>query len=306
MKDLGGKIAVVTGAASGIGRALAERCSQEGMKVVLSDVDERVLAQAAEELEADGASVLAVPTDVSKAADVNALAQRTLAAFGSVHVLFNNAGVTAPGSIWETTDADWEWVIGVDLWGAIHGVRAFVPIMLEQGSECHIVNTSSGAGFVPRPDMTSYTVAKYGVVALSECLYHQLAEMGAKIGVTVLCPGVVNTRIMDSERHRPLALQNDPSRARLSPEREAGWEALGQIVQTGMSPQQVAECAFNAMEEGRFYALTHPGLKAQIQLRMEDILQDRSPTRISRLLAYQHNGIPDGGALGRSGRVKGE
>lgn len=282
MKNFKGKVAVVTGAASGIGWALAERCAQEGMRVVLADIEEQALIQTAKRFEAAGAIVLAVPTDVSEGADVKALAQKTLDTFGSVHLLFNNAGVSAPGSIWEATDADWEWVIGVDLWGVIHGVRAFVPIMLDQDTEGHIVNTASGAGLVPRPDMTSYTVSKYGVVALSECLYHQLTEMDGKVGVSVLCPGVINTRIMDSERSRPPALRNDPSRVRLSPDTEANWRTLQQAVKVGMSPRQVADCAFEAIREERFYALTHPGLKAQVQVRMEDILQDRNPTKISR------------------------
>lgn len=282
MRDFEGKVAVVTGAASGIGRALGKRCAQEGMKVVLADIEERALTQASEELRAAGASVLAVPADVSKAAELSALAQKTLDQFGSVHLLFNNAGVTAPGSIWESTDADWNWVIGVDLWGVIHGVRAFVPIMLEQDSEGHIVNTASGAGLVPRPDMASYSVAKYGIVALSECLHHQLRRLGAKIKVSVLCPGAVNTRIMDSERNRPQSLHNDPSQVHLSPELEAQWRRLGKAVQLAMSPERVSDCAFEAIREERFYVLAHPGLKAQVQLRTEDILQGRDPTAMPR------------------------
>lgn len=282
MRDFEGKVAVVTGAASGIGRALAGRCAREGMKLVLADIEEGALDRAAEELRAEGASVLAVPTDVSEAAELRALAQSTLDRFGSVHLLFNNAGVTAPGSIWESADADWEWVIGVDLWGVIHGVRAFVPIMLEQGSEGHIVNTASGAGLVPRPDMASYSVAKYGVVALSECLHHQLRRLGAKIKVSVLCPGAVNTQIMNSDRNRPQSMRNDPSQVCLDPEVEANWRALSEAVREAMAPQRVSDCAFEAIQAERFYALLHPGLKAQVQLRTEDILRERNPSVIPR------------------------
>jgi len=282
MRDLKGKVAVVTGAASGIGRALAGRCAREGMKVVLADIEERALVQASEELRAAGASVLAVTTDVSDPAELRSLAQCTLDRFGSVHLLFNNAGVTAPGSIWDSTDADWEWVIGVDLWGVVHGVRAFVPIMLEQGSEGHIVNTASGAGLVPRPDMASYSVAKYGIVALSECLHHQLRRLGARIKVSVLCPGAVNTRIMESDRNRPQSMHNDINQSPLNPEVEAHWHALSEAVHEAMAPQWVSDCAFEAIREERFYALVHPGLKAQVQLRTEDILQDRNPSVIPR------------------------
>src|SRR5215213_2544837 len=208
MKEFSGKVAVITGAASGIGRGLAEACAREGMKVVLADVDEAALAQAERELKDAGAEVLAVRTDVSKADDVEALARRALDAFGAVHLLFNNAGVGAGTTVWESTLADWEWVLGVNLWGVIHGVRTFVPLMLEQADECHIVNTASMAGLVSGPALGVYKVTKHGVVALSETLCCELAIMRSKIGVSVLCPGGVNTRIMDSERVRPAGLRN--------------------------------------------------------------------------------------------------
>jgi NAD(P)-dependent dehydrogenase (short-subunit alcohol dehydrogenase family) len=284
VRDFEGTVAVVTGAGGGIGRALVRRCVREGMQVVLADIDEEALARATAELEADGSRALAVPTDVSRAAEVEALARWTVGAFGAVHLLFNNAGVALPGSIWETAEADWGWVMGVDLWGVIHGVRAFVPLMLKGGEEGHIVNTASGAGLVPRPDMASYTVAKYGVVALSECLHHQLVERGARIGVSVLCPGMVNTRILDAWRNRPGALRHAPDEVSLSPEVEARWQALRAQVEAAMSPEEVADCAFEAIRAGRFYALTHPELQAQVRVRMEDILQGRSPSLISRSL----------------------
>src|SRR5512136_413811 len=176
------RVAVITGAASGIGRGLARRCAQEGMKVALADIEQAALAQTEIELRAMGAPVIGVVTDVSKARDVEGLAQKTLEAFGAVHLWCNNAGVGVIRSAWETTLADWEWVLGVNLWGVIHGVRVCVPIMLKQDTECHIVNTSSIAGLVVGPGSSGcYNVAKHGVVALSETLYYDLARCGAKV-----------------------------------------------------------------------------------------------------------------------------
>ena len=203
MKEFKGKVAVVTGAASGIGRALADRSVQEGMKVVLADVEVEALAKTEAGLKSSGATVLAVPTDVSQARDVAALAQKTLEVFGAVHLLCNNAGVGTEAAIWESTLEEWEWVMGVNLWGVIHGVRAFVPHMLAQDTECHIVNTASMAGLISGPGLGAYKVTKHAVVSLSETLYHELAERGARVGVSVLCPGIVNTRIMESARNRP-------------------------------------------------------------------------------------------------------
>jgi len=202
MKAFQGKVAVVTGAASGIGRALAERCAQEGMKVVLADIEGQALLQASGDLAAQGAQTLAVPTDVSQAGEVETLARKAFEAYSAVHLLFNNAGVGAGTTAWESTLADWEWVLGVNLWGVIHGLRAFVPRMLAQETECHVVNTASVAGLLPGRGV--YGVSKHAVVALSEALSADLGQQRSKIGVSVLCPGYVNTRILDSSvRHRP-------------------------------------------------------------------------------------------------------
>src|SRR5215469_10915747 len=208
MQEFPDKVAVVTGAASGIGFALAERFAREGMKVVLADVEGDALARAEAELRGRGATVRAVRTDVRQAGEVAALAEQTLAAFGGVHVVCNNAGVVVFKSAWEHTLADWEWVLGVNLWGVIHGVRTFVPIMLRQGTEGHIVNTASMGGLVTGPFFGSYIVSKHGVVALSEVLALELARIGAPVKVSVLCPNVVRTNLMDSARNRPLALTN--------------------------------------------------------------------------------------------------
>lgn len=277
MQEFRGKVAVITGAASGIGRALAERCAWEGMKVVLADIEEPALARAAGELGAAGASVLAVRTDVSKAEDVEALAHKTLDAFGAVHLLCNNAGVGAGGAIWESTLADWEWVLGVNLWGAIHGVRMFVPIMLRQDTECHVVNTASVAGLLAYHPSATYQVTKHAVVALSEHLHYSLAERGAKVKVSVLCPGWVNTRIMDSARNRPAALQNAPAAEMTTPEGEAAEAEMRRAAEAGLSPQAVAEQVFAAIRAEQLFVLTHPELNQYIQQRVEGILQPRRP-----------------------------
>jgi NAD(P)-dependent dehydrogenase (short-subunit alcohol dehydrogenase family) len=283
MKEFQGKVAVVTGAASGIGRGLAERCAQEGMKVVLADIEEKALMRASQELQAAGAQVLAVQTDVSKVTDVEALAQKTMATYGAVHLLFNNAGVGAGTVVWESTLADWEWTLGVNLWGVIHGIRTFVPFMLEQQTEGHIVNTASIAGLISGPGLGIYKVTKHGVVTLSETLYHELALRRANIKVSVLCPGFVSTRIMDSARNRPVHLQNDPTEERMSPASEAMLQFMRQVVESGMPPHQVADIVFQAIRDEKFYIFTHPELKEAIRVRMEDILQERHPTYVPGL-----------------------
>jgi NAD(P)-dependent dehydrogenase (short-subunit alcohol dehydrogenase family) len=283
MKDFQEKVAVVTGAASGIGRALAKKSAQAGMKVVLADVEEQALKQAEEELQASGAQVLAVRTDVSQAADVERLAQQAYATYGAVHLLCNNAGVSADTTVWESSLADWQWVLGVNLWGVIHGIHFFVPRMLAQDSEGHIVNTASGFGLVSSSGAGIYKVSKHGIVSLSETLALELAARGAKLKASVLCPGFVNTRIMDAERNRPQALANASEEQHMSPEvaamTEAAAQAFRQLVQAGLPPSQVADLVFDAIRQEQFYILTHPQpTKLGVQLRMEDILQERMPT----------------------------
>ena len=282
MKEFRDKVAVITGAASGIGRGLAERCAQEGMKVVLADVEEEALGLADADLKAGGASTLAVLTDVSKVGEVEALARKTLDAFDAVHLLCNNAGVGTGLSIWESTLEDWQWVIGVNLWGVIHGVHTFVPIMLEQGTECHVVNTASAAGLVSGPGQGIYKVTKHGVVSLSETLFHELALGGANVGVSVLCPGLVDTSVLDSERNRPAELQNDPSvqeTLEASPEAQVFIEAFRSALRAGMSPQQVADIVFSALRENRFYILANAEpFMPSIQARLEGIVNERNPT----------------------------
>jgi len=282
MKDFKDKVAVVTGAASGIGRALAGKCAQEGMKVVLADVEESALKQAEAELQASGAQVLAVRTDVSQADEVEALAKITFETYGAVHLLFNNAGVAAGTTVWESSLADWQWVLGVNLWGVIHGMHFFVPRMLAQDSEGHIVNTASSAGLVASSGLGIYKVSKHGVVTLSETLALELAARGTKLKASVLCPEWVNTRIIDAERNRPQALQNAPQEQHTSPETAAMAEmviqVMRQLAQNGLPPSQVAEMVFDAIRQETFYILTHPTTKQAVQWRMEAIFQERLPT----------------------------
>jgi NAD(P)-dependent dehydrogenase (short-subunit alcohol dehydrogenase family) len=278
MKEFQGKVALVTGAASGIGRALAERCAQEGMKVVLADIEEQALMQASREIADQGGQTLAVPTDVSKAGDVEMLARKAFETYSAVHLLFNNAGVGAGGPAWESTLADWEWVLGVNLWGVIHGIHFFVPRMLDQRSEGHIVNTASIAGLISGPGQSIYKVSKHGIVALSETLYHELKRRDANLKVSVLCPGLVNTHILNSQRNRPAKLQNTLNGEKPSPQKEAVLQFMRQVLQNGMPPRQVADIVFGSIREDRFYILPAPEWKGAIQARMEDILQERNPT----------------------------
>jgi NAD(P)-dependent dehydrogenase (short-subunit alcohol dehydrogenase family) len=277
MKDLKDKVAVVTGGASGIGRAIAERLAAEGMRLVLADIEEGALAAAQKEMEAQGATVVAVRTDVSQPSDVEALAKKSVDAFGAVHVLCNNAGVGPPGGpLWERSVADWQWVLGVNLWGVIHGIRVFVPIMRAQDTECHIVNTASLAGLVSVPWMGIYNVTKHAIVTLSETLHHELTLSGTKLKISVLCPAWVNTALADSDRNRPAGL-TDPG-ATKSPQSEMVELALRQFLATGRPPEQIADAVFSAIRDEKFYILTHPEGNQVIETRMQDILQGRNPT----------------------------
>lgn len=277
MKEFRDKVAVVTGAASGIGRAMAERFAAEGMKVVLADIEQGALVETEGELKAKSAAVLAVPTDVSKGGDVEALAKKSIDAFGAVHVLCNNAGVAVGGVSWERTVADWEWGLGVNLWGVIHGIRVFVPIMLRQDTEGHIVNTASMAGLVSLPLMSVYSVSKHAIVTLSEALHHELALSGAKVKVSVLCPGWVDTRLMDSDRNRPSDVLNDPTQEISNPAKEAFEQTIRELLVTGLAPEQVADDVLDAIRDEKFYVLTHPEWKDRVRTRMEDILEERNP-----------------------------
>ncbi len=266
---------MITGGASGIGRGIAERCVREGMKVVLADIDEANLSQAETELKTPGGTVLGVKTDVSKRSDVELLARQAIAAFGGVHLLFNNAGVGAGGPPWEATWNDWEWVIGVNLWGVIHGVKVFTPLMIAQNTECHIVNTSSAAGLGVGSVSAPYSVTKHAVVALSESLYITLQQRNSLIKVSVLCPGLVRTNIANAERNRPPDLRNEA--ATMSPELQAGLAAFEAAMETSMPPLEVADVVFEAIKKEQFYILTHPEWIEVIQLRTDKLLRMENP-----------------------------
>lgn len=274
MKEFKDKVAVITGAASGIGRALAERCAEEGMKVVLADIEEEALLKAEEGMKASGATALSVLTDVSKYNDVESLAQKTINTFGAVHLLFNNTGVSGGKTVWESTISDWKWIMGVNLWGVIHGIRVFVPIMLEKNDECHIVNTASMAGLVSSPSLGIYKVTKAGIITISETLHHELKQRGAKINVSVLCPGWVSTRVSDSVRNRPVELLNDTFEVNTNLKHEAVLKELRSAVKYGMSLKEVADCVFNGIKEKRLYIFTHPDWKILVKTRMKNILND--------------------------------
>ena len=273
MKEFRDKVAVITGAASGIGFGIAERCAQEGMQVVLAGINHDNLIRAKDALAPTGARTLTVQTDVSKLADIEALAQKTLDAFGAVHLLVNNAGVAAGGPVWECTLADWQWVMEVNLWGVIYGVKVFVPIMLAQDTECHIVNNSSIVGLLPYFSSAPYQVTKHAVVALSENLHYSLTQENAKVRVSVLCSGWVKTRILDSGRNRPLELQNEPISEPPSPESEAAAVQSRQTVEGGMSPQEVADQVVRAIGSERFWILTHSDWNSEIRQRIEGALE---------------------------------
>ena len=276
MKQFTGRVAVITGGASGLGRAMAERFAREGMKIVLADVNAGDLERTEAELRAAGGSVIGVRCDVAVAEDVEALAARVLETYGAVHLVANNAGVSPLGNVWENSVADWQWILGVNLWGVIHGVRVFTPLMLAQGTEGHIVNTASVSGLICPPGLGLYNVSKHAVVALTETLHHDLARQGARVKCSVLCPAYVPTGIADSERNRPAELA-DPHRRKSEQDlaREAG---LKKAVERGrVSAAAVAQTVFEAVRDERFYILTHPKIMGAVQARMEDILSGANP-----------------------------
>jgi len=277
MKLFKNKVAVITGGASGIGLAIAQRAAAEGMKLVLADIEDAALASAEKELTAEGAQVLAVKTDVSRGEDIERLAEKTLANFGGVHLVFNNAGVGGVRTrAWEATPKEWQWVLGVNVWGVIHGVRVFAPILLRQAEDGHIVNTASAAGFVSMGSTAPCAVSKHSVVAFSEVLYHDLRAENAKVGVSVLCPAWLSTNIWNAQRNRPPELTD-----RRENEAERAWrEEVRKLLQKGkVTATDVANMTFQGIIDDKFYVFPHPKMLDTIRLRMEEILDLRNPTR---------------------------
>jgi NAD(P)-dependent dehydrogenase (short-subunit alcohol dehydrogenase family) len=273
MKELKGKVAAVTGAASGLGRSMALAFAAEGMDLALADVDEVNLSSVQEEVLAKGVRTITLKVDVSNAQQVEIFRDQTLTRLGGVHVVCNNAGVSPLGAVWENSAADWQWILGVNLWGVVHGVRAFAPHLIAQ-DEGHVINTASVSGLISPPGSGAYNVTKHAVVALTESLHHDLRERNSKVGVSVLCPAYVPTGIVDSERSRPKELA-----ASTKSEQTLAREAmLRKAVKSGkVSADQVAQAVVAAVKEERFYILTHPKIKGAIQARMEDILNGRAP-----------------------------
>jgi len=279
MRDVTGRVAVITGGASGIGRGMAEVFAAAGMKIVLADVDEARVVATARGLEKSGAEVLPLRTDVSKQAEVDLLARRALDTFGAVHVVCNNAGVAHGGvPTWESTLHHWEWIVGVNLMGVVHGVRTFTPILLEQG-EGHIVNTASMAGLITGAGNALYGVTKHAVVALSEALFNELRAVNASVHVSVLCPGWINTEILrSSERNQPDEVRSHRPEHRTSPEAEIRRKQVEGLLASGLSPVKVGELVLAAIREERFWILTHPEWKGAIRHRLENVLEERDPT----------------------------
>ncbi len=269
------KVAVITGAASGIGFGLAQAAAARGMKLVLADIEPAALEQAAVELEKTGTQLITVVTDVSKAASMENLETRTMEAFGGVHLVFNNAGVGGGGCIWELDTDYWEWVLGANLWGVIHGMRVFTKHLIAQG-EGHIINTASVAGLISAPGTGPYTVSKHAVVALSEVLAGELRNANSAVGVSVLCPSFVDTKIYLAERNRPLSPEKKNDPAYIEEQKVIG-ELAGEFFKTTLSPAEVARQVFEAIEQERFYILTHPGVKGEVEKRMNAILNDGKP-----------------------------
>ena len=300
MKEFKDKVAVITGAGSGIGLALAERCAKEGMKIVLADIDEKFLRKAQRRIKRLETDVISVLTDVSKVSNIEALARKVLDTFGEVNLLVNNAGIGNTKYTWDYTLKDWEYQLGVNLWGVIHGVRIFTPIMLKQGDDCHIVNVSSveGLAFGSGPGGAIYGVSKHGVISLSETLKTDLELKDVKLKVSVVCPGFVNTRILLGDTHRPKEFENSPEEqvestrgedyfsklgtelgAELGPEfdTESGVEFndIFRITKL-MSPEEAANIIFQGIKEEKFYIFTHKDdiMKLLIKRRFDQILKE--------------------------------
>jgi NAD(P)-dependent dehydrogenase (short-subunit alcohol dehydrogenase family) len=274
LNELGGKVAVVTGAASGLGRAMALAFAAEGMRLALADVDEIGLEKTRTLAHRADSKIISMRVDVSKADDVNRFAERAAAELNGIHVVCNNAGVALSGPVWETSEAEWQWILGVNLLGVVNGVRAFAPRLIAQ-DEGHIVNTASVAGLISPPGMGAYCVSKHAVVTLSEALHHDLRERGSRVGVSVLCPAYVPTGIADSKPAFSVAK---------SKERLAKEASLKKAVASGkLSADDVARAVVAAVKENRFYVLTHPGIKGAVRSRMEDVLEERAPRDPLRL-----------------------
>jgi NAD(P)-dependent dehydrogenase (short-subunit alcohol dehydrogenase family) len=276
MDDFTGKTAVVTGAASGIGFAMAQRFASEGMRVVLADIEEGALEAAVDQIVSSGAEAIGIHTDVSDAASVAALGERAVRELGGIHVACNNAGVFTGGLLWQQSLADYEWTMGVNLWGVIHGIRTFIPIMLAQDTECHLVNVASMAGLTAMPFAGIYHMTKHAVLALSESLYHELAVTTDLVKVSVLCPEMVKTGIADCERNRP-SQHTKPGDIVETDERQMVMESIRDTVEIGLDPSVMADRVVRAIRSGAFYILSEDAWRDAAHQRMDLIREGRNP-----------------------------
>ncbi len=276
MDTFSGKTAVITGAASGIGFAIAERFAREGMRVVLADIEASALEGAVERLTATGAEAIGIITDVSKADDVARLAERAKAEFGGIHVACSNAGVFTGGLLWEESLADYKWTMDVNLWGVIHGIRTFVPIMLEQDTDCHLVNVASMAALTAMPFAGIYHMTKHAVLALSESLYHELELTSDKVKVSVLCPELIKTGIATCDRNRP-AEYSKPGDIIDTDGRQLVLDSIRDGMEIGIDPSVMADRVVEAIRTGKFYILSEDSWRDAAHQRMDDIRAGENP-----------------------------
>ncbi len=280
MQQLSDRVAVITGAASGIGLGLAKRLAQEGMRLVLADIEPARLAQALAEVQALGAQAIGVATDVGVEAQVNALADAAFARFGAVHLLCNNAGVSSPALTsagWQSPLGDWQWILQVNLMGVLYGLRAFLPRMAEGGDEGHIVNTASVAGLLTAAH--PYHVSKHAVVCITEGLYKDFKRSGARLSASVLCPGLIRTEILDAERNRPAEFGPPTDLSQASASVQAANAVFAKALDAGYEPAEVADAVVEGVRGDRFYIIpAQPALQELVTLRMQDIAQRRNPS----------------------------
>ncbi|MCB0996747.1 MAG: SDR family NAD(P)-dependent oxidoreductase [Acidimicrobiales bacterium] len=289
MDSVEGKTAVITGGASGMGRAFANRFGRAGCRLVLADVEQPPLDAAVDELRSEGIEAVGVVTDVSSESDMDELAATALDTFGTVNLVFNNAGVGGGGPVAGLTTADWQWVLGVNVWGVIHGLRVFLPHLLEHG-DGHIVNTGSVAGHTSYPGAAPYNASKHAVVTISETLYHELHELQSSVGVSVLCPGLVSTNILNSHRNRPEQLRSplippEPTEAQV-----AGSQLVQELFAHAKKPEAVADLVFDAVRDRQFYIFTDHVYDEAIRVRHDDIQQRRNPTYRGSLVGEDQSG----------------
>lgn len=276
IQDFNNKTAVITGGAGGIGRAMAELFLSRGMNVVLGDIEQEALDATVATLQTQG-KCIGLRTDVSRAEDVQSLADAALAEFGAIHIACNNAGVFAGGLMWEESLADYQWLMDVNVWGVVHGIRTFVPIMQAQGDECHVVNTASMAAVTAMPYSGIYHMTKHAVLALSESLYHELSFHSPNVGVSVLCPEAIKTGIGESERNRPAQYSGSGDIAQTD-SRALVMQALADSTATGLGPEVMAQRVYDAIVEGRFYILSDDAWRESANVRLDDVRAGRNPT----------------------------